>query len=176
MIFDTIKWMQQLALIVHNIRSSHNVGSIMRTADCFGISVIYMSGYTPYPALDTDDRLPHLAHKINAQIAKTALGAEKTIPFRLHPTIEAALSAARTDGYSIAVLEQDEHSIPLSSHVFKNPTAIVIGNEIEGVDEWTKRSADVILEIPQYGSKESLNVANATAIALYAARTRIQKL
>lgn len=164
--------MQPLALIVHDIRSAHNVGSIMRTADCFGISTIYFSGYTPYPALDNDSRLPHLAQKINAQIAKTALGAEKTVPFSLHPTIQATLSAAKNDGYTIAVLEQDAHSTALSSYTFKEPTAIVVGNELEGVAEWTKRNADVILEISQYGTKESLNVASATAIALFAARTR----
>ena len=164
--------MTPIALIVHNIRSTYNVGSIMRSADCFGISKIYFSGYTPYPARTKDTRLAHIAQKLTTQIAKTALGAEKTVPFSVYSTVKSAIEAAQKDGYIIAVLEQDQSRIPLTTHVFCDPTAIVLGNEVLGADAWTKRTADVILEITQYGTKESLNVASATAIALFAARLK----
>ena len=165
--------MQPLALILHDIRSTYNVGSIMRTADCFGVTTIYFSGYTPYPIHETDARLPHIIDKITAQIAKTALGAEKTMHFTVRDSIESAIENARHDGYVIAALEQDATSLPISEYPFASPTAIVLGNEVDGVDAWTKDVADVILEITQYGSKESLNVASAAAIALYAARNKI---
>ncbi len=164
--------MTPIALIIHDIRSTYNVGSIMRSADCFGVNKIYFSGYTPYPAYKNDNRLAHIAQKLTAQIAKTALGADKTVPFTVYTTVGAAIEAARQDGYTIALLEQDSVSIPLATYVFTGPTAIVLGNEVLGADTWTKRAADVILEITQYGTKESLNVASAAAIALFAARLK----
>ena len=163
-----------IALILHNIRSTYNVGSILRTADCFGIQNIYFSGYTPYPSHSNDSRMPHIAKRLTSQIAKTALGAEQTVSFSVYDTIEAAISAARRDGYHIAALEQDEQSALINKYTFLTATAFVLGNELSGIDEWTKHSADVILEIKQYGTKESLNVANATAIAVYAARSQQQ--
>jgi 23S rRNA (guanosine2251-2'-O)-methyltransferase len=163
-----------IALILHNIRSTYNVGSILRTADCFGIQNIYFSGYTPYPSHSNDSRMPHIAKRLTSQIAKTALGAEQTVTFSVYDTIEAAISAARRDGYHIAALEQDEQSVLINKYTFLTATAFVLGNELSGIDEWTKHSADVILEIKQYGTKESLNVANATAIAVYAARSQQQ--
>lgn len=160
-----------IALILHDIRSTYNVGSILRSAECFGVEKIYYSGYTPYPNITNDTRLPHLAQKIHNQIAKTALGAETRLSSFVLTTIEDALTQARSDGYTIAALEQDDTSTALSEYSFTTPTAIVLGNEVNGIADWTKAHCDVILEIKQYGTKESLNVASATAIALFAART-----
>lgn len=161
-----------IALLLDNIRSTQNVGSIMRTADCFGVKHIYFSGYTPYPAKHSDDRLPHLALKINNRISKTALGAEKTINFSTYTDHKKAIIAAKNDGYkNIVCLEQNDKSIPLQSYIPKSDTLLILGNEVSGIPEWTLSNADVILEIPQYGKKESLNVSNATAIALYALKT-----
>lgn len=130
-----------------------------------------MCGYSPYPIIADDIRLPHIAQKIHQQIAKTALGAELTAHITVCSTIEDAIEQARADGYTcIAALEQASNSIAIESFPFTQATAMVIGNEVDGVDAWTKSATDVILEITQYGSKESLNVASATAVALYAAR------
>jgi 23S rRNA (guanosine2251-2'-O)-methyltransferase len=160
-----------IALILHDIRSTYNVGSILRSAECFGIEKVYFSGYTPYPLVNKDPRLPHLAQKIHNQIAKTALGAEERIEFSIHTSIEDVLSQAKNDGYLLAAIEQDVTSVDIASYSFTQPTALVLGNEVDGVSNWTKSQCDVILEIKQYGTKESLNVASASAIALFAART-----
>jgi tRNA G18 (ribose-2'-O)-methylase SpoU len=160
-----------IALILHDIRSTYNVGSILRSAECFGVEKVYFSGYTPYPKVENDTRLPHLAQKIHNQIAKTALGAEDKLELSIHAEIEGVIEQAKNDGYSIVALEQDENSVDIASYSFKNPTAIVLGNEVDGVADWTKSQCDVILEIKQYGTKESLNVASASAIVLFAART-----
>lgn len=160
--------MQMLALILDNIRSTHNVGSIFRSADGFGVSHIFLAGYTPFPRLPQDPRLPHLADKITAQIHKTALGAEETIPFSVHTTVDQATAAARKAGFFIVALEQASTSIPLASFTPTPKTAILVGNEVLGVTAETLQQVDAILEIPMVGRKESFNVSVAAGIALYA--------
>jgi 23S rRNA (guanosine2251-2'-O)-methyltransferase len=160
-----------IALILHDIRSTYNVGSILRSAECFGVEKVYFSGYTPYPIVKNDARLPHLAQKIHNQIAKTALGAEDRIALSIHSQLDDVLAQVNKDGFSLAALEQDDQSVDVATYSFNKPTAIVLGNEVEGVSDWTKSQCDVILEIKQYGTKESLNVASASAIVLFAART-----
>lgn len=157
-----------LALILDNIRSTHNVGSIFRSADGFGVQHIYIAGYTPYPLLPTDDRLPHLARKIDTQIAKTALGAEQQIAFSLHANVVDAMRCARDDGYSIVALEQAPNAIDISVFTPSGKTAILVGNEVSGMSKETLQLADKVIEIPMRGTKESFNVAVATAVALYA--------
>lgn len=160
------------ALILDDIRSTHNVGSIFRSADGFGVQHIYIAGYTPYPSTPKDSRLPHLARKVDSQIAKTALGAEKHIPFSLHTTVDEAIDRARADGYSIVALEQAPTSIRISTFTRPAKTAILVGNEVNGMPTQTLQLADAIVEIPMRGMKESFNVAVATAIALYAMSTQ----
>lgn len=157
-----------MALILSDIRSTFNVGSIMRSADCFGVKHIFFAGYTPYPKYNGDTRLPHLADKITRAIHKTALGAEITIPFDLYDDTQKAITAARKQGYVIAALEQSPTSQAL--HKYHPPTklALILGNEIEGVSMQTLSTSDVILEIPMKGHKESLNVSISAAVALYA--------
>lgn len=167
-------YMSQISLILHDIRSTYNVGSILRSAECFGVQHVYFSGYTPYPLTPHDPRLPHIANKLHQQIAKTALGAESLVPFSIHQTITNAVAAARQAGYTIAALEQDAHSTAIETYRATTPVALILGNEVGGVDEWTKDTCDVILEIKQYGTKESLNVASAAAIALYALKANTQ--
>lgn len=159
-----------IALILHDIRSTYNVGSILRSAECFGVTEIYFSGYTPYPKIPNDQRLPHIAEKIHNQIAKTALGAESKVNVLVYTSIEEVFNEVKSKGYKIACLEQDENSIDIATYSFSAPTALILGNEVAGIANWTKSHSDVILEITQYGTKESLNVASATAIALFAAR------
>ena len=157
--------MSKVVVLLHNIRSTHNVGSIFRSADGFGVSKIIFSGYTPYPTLEDDTRLPHFADKITRQIHKTALGAETAIPFERHelPPIEQLKQA----GYQIVGLEQDENSVLLSE--YKNPgkVALILGNEIDGIYPEYRALCDTIVEIPMKGHKESFNVSVAAGIALY---------
>jgi 23S rRNA (guanosine2251-2'-O)-methyltransferase len=157
--------MSEIVVLLHNIRSTHNVGSIFRSADGFGVSKIIFSGYTPYPTLEDDTRLPHFADKITRQIHKTALGAETSIPFERHelPPIEQLKQA----GYQIVGLEQDENSVLLSE--YKNPgkVALILGNEIDGIYPEYRALCDTIVEIPMKGHKESFNVSVAAGIALY---------
>lgn len=157
--------MSEIVVLLHNIRSTHNVGSIFRSADGFGVSKIIFSGYTPHPTLEDDTRLPHFADKITRQIHKTALGAETSIPFERHelPPIEQLTQA----GYQIVGLEQDENSVLLSE--YKNPgkVALILGNEIDGIYPEYRALCDTIVEIPMKGHKESFNVSVAAGIALY---------
>lgn len=159
--------MRSIILIAHNIRSAHNVGSLLRTADGLGIEKIYLTGYTPYPLKDNDERLPHLAAKIDRQIAKTALGAEKTATWQQQSNLNAILSRLRKDGYRITALEQSPRSINLSEYDPPNKLALIVGREVEGIEPEILDEVDEILEIPMSGQKESFNVTNAAAMALY---------
>ncbi len=165
--------MRQIVLIAHNLRSCHNVGSLLRTAEGLGVSEVILSGYTPYPILAEhlhDPRLPHEALKLAKKIQKTALGAETSQPWRHISDIEALLIDLRQTGYMIAAVEQAVMSTPL--HEFKSPEkiALLIGREVEGIEPEILASMNYILEIPMYGRKESFNVVQAAAMALYHCR------
>lgn len=164
-----MNYMFKLAVIIADIRSLHNVGSILRSADGFGVSHIYYAGYTPYPLQPNDTRLPHESRKITAQISKTALGAEN-IASSLHKDIYSAIVAAQSDGYSIAALEQSPKSTSLEQYSLNKPLALLLGNELSGISNSVLKSVDVILEIPMFGTKESFNVSVAAGIALYQLR------
>ncbi len=157
--------MRDIILIAHNIRSTHNVGAFFRTADGFGISKIIFSGYTPYPTLEQDSRLPHFADKITRQIHKTALGAETMVPFERHE--EPPLEELKHQGYAIVGLEQDETSIMLQDYNPPQKVALLLGNEIDGIYPEFRAQCDALVEIPMRGGKESFNVSVATGIALY---------
>jgi 23S rRNA (guanosine2251-2'-O)-methyltransferase len=159
-----------LRLILTDIRSSGNVGSILRTADACGIELIYASGYTPHPQTPDDTRPPHIIRSNTQAIAKTALGAEATVPVKHCPDITLAVSEARSAGFSIIVIEQSEKSLNLYRYAPTGPMALILGNEVTGVPLAQQNAADTILELPMLGSKESLNVAVAAAIAMYQLR------
>lgn len=165
--------MRSLVLIAHNLRSCHNVGSLLRTAEGLGVAMVYLTGYTPYPAGgDSDTRLPHLARKIDAQIHKTALGAEHLAAWTHRPAIEPLLKELRGSGYTLAALEQAAGSLPLPDVMPAQRTALVVGREVEGVEPEVLAACDYAVEIPMYGQKESFNVAAAAAMALYHLRFR----
>lgn len=157
--------MRDIILIAHNIRSTHNVGAFLRTCDGFGVSKVIFSGYTPYPTLDGDTRLPHFADKLTRQIHKTALGAETTVPFEYHnlPPIE----QLKTAGYTIVGLEQDKRSVMLPDYQTPEKVALLLGNEIDGIYPEYRDQCDALVEIPMQGMKESFNVSVAAGIALY---------
>lgn len=158
--------MPEIIVIAHNIRSTHNIGAIFRTAEGFGVNRIILSGYSPYPSLDHDSRLPHIHRRLTDQIHKTALGAEKIVPFEYQeaPDVE----ALRESGYRIVGLEQDERSTILPSYSAPDKIALLLGEEVEGITADLRAICDDLIEIPMVGQKESFNVSVATGIALYA--------
>ena len=157
--------MRDIILIAHNIRSTHNVGAFLRTSDGFGVSKVIFSGYTPYPTLENDTRLPYFADKLTRQIHKTALGAETVVPFEYYET--PPLDELKAQGYAIVGLEQDKRSIILPDYVVPDKIALLLGNEIDGIYPEYRDQCDVLIEISMRGSKESFNVSVATGIALY---------
>src|SRR5687768_12401431 len=161
--------MPQLVVIAHNIRSTHNVGAILRTADGFGVAKVYFTGYTPYPTQPNDTRLPHIRNKITKQISKTSLGAETLVPSEHCDKAENVLLQLKTDGYRIVGLEQDKKAIFLPNYSRPNqPIALLIGEEVHGIEPGLRKLCDDLVEIPMQGKKESFNVSVATGIALYA--------
>lgn len=154
--------MKEVVALIHNVRSLHNVGSMFRTADAAGVSKIYLCGITPAPF--------DCFGKARPQIAKVALGAEKTIPWeavRSPRAISKLLEKLKKEGYKILAVEQSESSIPYNKFKPPRKVALVVGNEINGLPKSILKSADKILEIPMNGSKESLNVSVAFGIALF---------
>ena len=159
--------MKRLVVVVHDVRSAHNVGSILRTADAMSVEKVYLTGYTPFPPAKNDPRLPHLRDKIGKKIAKTSLGAEKSITWAQDNDVFKLLRKLKRDGWTIIALEQTTSAKLLQTATVRDKTALVVGSEIAGIEEDLLKLADKHLMIPMLGSKESLNVANATAIALY---------
>lgn len=161
----------EIIVIAHNIRSTHNVGSIFRTCDGFGVKKLYLTGYTPYPKIDSDPRLPHIAEKLTHQIRKTALGAEKTIAFDYNEDLLEIINALQARGYSVIGLEQDNKSILLTNYKPKQKIVLILGEEVNGIPKDILEKCDLLLEIPMKGRKESFNVSVAAGIALYALST-----
>lgn len=148
----------ELYLIAHNIRSLHNVGAIFRTSDSFGVSKIYLTGYTGVPEGKNADK-----------ISKVALGAEQFVPWEKAKNLGPLLKKIKAQGVRIAVLENNVNykTIPLPKYKPKFPLALVLGEETKGNTKNILDLADDIIEIPMYGKKESLNVSVACGIALY---------
>lgn len=145
----------RIIVVLDNIRSMHNVGSVFRSADAFLVEGICLCGYTPQP--------PH------RDIHKTALGATETIDWIHFSTTAEAVSQLKNKGYQVFALEQAEGSIALGEFRARNhfPLAIVLGNEVEGVDADVLKLCDGCIEIPQFGMKHSLNVSVAAGIVLW---------
>lgn len=165
---------REIIVLAHNIRSTHNIGAILRTAEGFGVAKIIFSGYSPFPTFKGENfaetgRLPHLAQKIHSQIAKTALGSEEIVPFEISKNITEKIHELKNQGFEIFALEQTKTSTKLPQLTLsKNAKiALLLGEEIEGVPENLLELCDYALEIPMFGRKESFNVSVATGIALY---------
>ena len=150
---------KEVAVLLHDIRSTHNVGSIFRTADTLGVSKIYISGYTPTP-LDKFNRP-------RKDIAKVALGAEKTISWEQIPNPNLLVKKLKKDGFQIVAVEQSEKSTDYKKVKIENKVLFIVGNEVSGMEKNTLKLCDVIAEIPQRGEKESLNVSVAFGVALF---------
>ena len=150
---------KEIILFLENVRSQHNVGSLFRTADAFGVTRIVLAGYTPTPV----DRF---GRKVK-DIEKTSLGATEMVPWEQASDAVGAVVTLKEAGYTILVLEQDIRSVSLASFCTPERFVLVLGNEVEGVSESLRTLADAIIEIPMLGAKESLNVSVAGGIALY---------
>jgi tRNA G18 (ribose-2'-O)-methylase SpoU len=157
--------MPEIIVIAHNIRSTHNIGSIFRTCEGFGVSKIIISGYSPYPKLPNDKRLPHLIEKLTNQIHKTALGAETMVPCQYYENLD--LEIFKNQGFVIVGLEQDEKSIPINQFNAPEKIALLLGEEVDGINYELRNQCDELIEIPMVGQKESFNVSVATGVALY---------
>ena len=142
-----------LYLILDDLRSAFNVGSIFRSAECFGVSHIYLCGYTPTPD--------------NKKVRKTAMGTDKYVKWSPHSSVEQVVTKLKKDGITIYALETTTHSIDISQTKFKKKCALILGNEAIGISEETLKLADEIIQIPLSGWKNSLNVGACTAICCY---------
>ncbi len=147
-------------LILHNIRSVHNVGSIFRTADAAGVTKIFLTGYTPAPV----DRFK-LERK---DFVKVSLGAEKSVAWEAATQLTPVLKKLKKEGYEIVAIEQSPNSTSLFNYrAADKKIAVIMGNEVLGISPQSLKYADYILEIPMHGKKESLNVSVAAGIALF---------
>lgn len=149
---------KDIRVILHNIRSGHNVGSVFRTSDACGVSHIYISGYTPSPT----DKFS----RVNSEIVKTALGAEKSIPWS-EVNISNLLEKLKKEGFEVVALEQDSESVDYRKVKLKNKSVLLVGNEVRGLSKSILDKADKIVEIKMKGKKESLNVSVSFAVALF---------
>lgn len=149
-------------VILDNIRSAHNVGSIFRTADGAGVSKIFLVGVTPCPV----DRFG----RTQSEIAKTSLGAAEIVPWQ-HVSDEEAillLGRLRREGVKVVAVEQAPHSVSLDEFSVPKNVAYIFGNEVDGVSSGLLQESQQVLEIPMAGEKESLNVSVAAGIVLFA--------
>lgn len=162
--------MRRIILIAHNVRSCHNVGSLLRTAEGLGVEKVLLTGYTPYPLLPNDSRLPHLSAKISRQIHKTALGAETSVVWQQRGSIDEVLDELTKGGWTIAAIEQSNRSVTLPDYPPPDKLALMVGREVEGIETEVLQRITTVLEIPMFGRKESFNVAQAAAMALYHCR------
>lgn len=162
-----VKAKRQIVLIIYNVRSAYNVGSLLRTADGLGVKQVIIGGYSPYPKQLSDKRLPHLADKTHHQIQKTALGAEISVKWKYVDSIEDCLEQLQSSGFIIAALEQTAEAIKLNQYSPPQKITLFVGNEVGGLEPEVLKRSDVHLQIPMLGVKESFNVAVAGAIALY---------
>jgi len=145
----------RIVVVLENIRSMQNVGSVFRTADAFLIEAVYLTGYTPQP--------PH------RDIHKTALGATETVAWKYFSTAGEAISQLKEEGFTVYGIEQVENSISLEQFSSRagEPVALIFGNEATGVEDTTLALCDGCIEIPQLGMKHSLNISVAAGVVLW---------
>ncbi|MEX2013927.1 MAG: TrmH family RNA methyltransferase [Parcubacteria group bacterium] len=151
--------MKTCVLILDNMRSVANVGSIFRTADCLGVLKIVLVGTTPAPV----DRFG----RSRKDFAKVSLGAEKSISYEVCKFISPEIKKLKKEGYEVIALEQITNAEDIKNFKPKSKFAIIVGNEVSGVSRVALDMADRVVEISMTGSKESLNVSVAAGVALY---------
>ena len=152
-----------IVVIVDDIRSGHNVGSIFRTADGAGLAGVYVAGYSAAPG--------------HREVDKVALGAADLLPWSREADVIGLLDRLRGEGYTIAALERTPAAIPPDAIELRHfPLALVVGNEVTGVKPGVLEMADIVVGLPQYGAKESLNVSVAFGVAAYGLVAKYREL
>lgn len=152
---------KEVILVLENIRSNHNVGSIFRIADCVGASKLFLVGVTPAP-LDRFNREVK-------EISKTALGAEKNIAYEKVKSFASIIKKLKKSGFLVIAIEQSKDSVDYKKvkiHKYKK-IAFVLGEEVNGLSKSDLAHCDIVAEIPMKGEKESLNVSVATGVAVF---------
>lgn len=147
-----------IVLVLDNIRSAHNVGSAFRTSDAFGVDKVYLGGICPVPP--------------SPELRKVALGAEEVVPFEQVQDVVALVHRLQADGYTVIAVEQTVHSVKLDRFQPEpgRKYALIFGNEVDGVQQAVVDAADYALEIPQRGTKHSLNVSVSIGVVLWGMR------
>ena len=156
-----------MVVILHNVRSLYNVGSIFRTADAVAAEKIYLCGITPKPVDEFG--------KPRSQLIKVSLGAEKYVPWEKVKLTTRLIDRLKKDGYKVLSVEQNKNSIPyykfpksyILSASWRTKLCLVLGSEVNGLSQSILKKSDKILEIPMFGKKESLNVSVAFGIVAY---------
>lgn len=144
---------KKIFVIAHNIRSAYNIGSIFRSADAFGIEKIYLTGYSPDPS--------------NKKVLKTSLGSEKTVNWEKNCNISDAIAVLKKNAVKIIALEESKKRELLHKFKTNDKVAIILGNEVDGIEDEVLKEVDCCLEIQMLGEKESLNVAVCGGVAMY---------
>ena len=151
-----------LIVVLDHVRSLHNVGSVFRTSDAFALEAVYLCGITATPP--------------NPEIHKTALGAEDTVAWKYYKETTDAVRDLKAQGYHVCALEQVEHSTMLDElDLTPGKYAVILGNEVKGVQQEVVDLCDMSIEIPQYGTKHSLNVSVSAGIILWEMHKRMSK-
>jgi len=154
---DEFKQAEKLPLVVvlDDVRSMHNVGSVFRTGDAFRIEAVYLCGITSTPP--------------NAEIHKTALGAEDSVEWKYFDNALEAVEALKAEGYKVYSVEQAHGSVMLQNFtpIYNNRYAVILGNEVKGVHQEVIDASDGCLEIPQFGTKHSMNVSVTAGIVIW---------
>ncbi len=152
-----------LVIVLDNVRSHLNVGSVFRTSDAFLIEAVYLCGITGTP--------PH------RDIHKTALGSTETVSWKHFPSTMEAVKDLKKEGYRIVSVEQAENAVMLNDFVpaTGEKYAVVFGNEVEGVEQEVVSASDMVLEIPQYGMKHSLNISVSVGVVVWDIVSKLRK-
>lgn len=146
-------------LILPDIRSAINIGSMFRTADAVGVDKIFLTGVTPCP----NDKFG----RVQKDIEKSALGAETWMPWEYKKMLIPLLKSLKKDGYTIVAIEQDKRAVDYRKVKVPKRAAFIVGTEVTGLDKKILKECDIIAYIPMYGKKESLNVSVACGVALF---------
>ena len=152
---------QSIRILLDNVRSAHNIGSVFRSADAFAIEQIFLCGITATPP--------------NREIHKSALGATETVQWKYFEQTSDAIKACKEDGYSIVLIEQTTNSVELPDFIPQGPIALIFGNEVEGISDDVIGMADSAVEIPQFGTKHSFNISVCAGIVMYDIWTKTNK-
>ena len=158
-----IKTEKKFYLILHRVRSAYNVGSMFRSADGIGVDKIFITGFTQVPS----KKEYALQSKAEKMLSKTALGADKYVPWEKVLNLGKLIEKLKKENFQIVALEQNENSVDYCAFKPSDKVVLIVGNEPRGIDKRILKKCDIIMELPMRGQKQSLNVAVALGVAGY---------